>query len=114
MRYLVTTLLMLGPRLAILIWCIDPPRIILGFQRWPTPAHFALSQLIWPLVGAVFAPWATWVYLMVVAGGVTPMEWLACGIGLLIDVSLHTANFYPRLEAKAWRLRGGPGRTAEL
>ncbi len=96
MRYLVTTLLMLGPRLAILVWCADPGRIRLTFEGWPQPAALAFPPLVWPLAGAVLFPWTTWAYLMVVGEGVTGPEWLGLGLGLLIDVGAHAVNLYPR------------------
>ena len=49
-----TTLLLLGPRFAILIWWfIRPLYYNLVFNTW-----------VWPILGVIFLPWTTLMYLI--------------------------------------------------
>jgi len=92
---LVTTLLLVGPRLAILVWWfMDSARFNLAFRMWPQPLELAFPLWVWPLVGAVFVPWTTLVYLIVFPGGVVGQDWLWLGLGLLIDLSSHFGGGY--------------------
>lgn len=94
---LVTTLLLLGPRLAILVWwLVDSARVYLAFETWPHPLNLAFPQWVWPLAGAIFVPWTTLAYLVVFPGGVVGLDWLWLGLGLLIDVSAHSGGFRSR------------------
>ena len=57
---LVATLFALGPRAAILVWwLIEPVRMSAAFDT-----------AIWPLVGFLFLPWTTLMWLVVFPGGI--------------------------------------------
>lgn len=80
-----TALVLFGPRLAILVWwLINPARWALAF-----PASF-----IWPLLGFLFLPWTTIMYVIVFTGGVVGFDWIWLGLGLLVDISSYVGGGY--------------------
>lgn len=83
---LVTVLLLLGPRAATLVWWIlDPTRFNLAF-----------SSIIWPILGFLFLPWTTLMYLIVWGSGqgVQGFDWVWLGIALLIDIGTDAGGAY--------------------
>jgi hypothetical protein len=84
---LVTILLMLGPRIALLFWWfVDPARFKLAFNTNAWPLQLSIPYWVWPLIGGIFVPWTTLAYLYVFPGGIVGLDWLWLGIGLLIDL----------------------------
>lgn len=75
-----TALVLFGPRLAILIWWLVNP------VRW---AAAFTGSFIWPLLGFIFLPWTTIMYVIVFPRGVVGFDWIWLGLGLLIDISSH-------------------------
>lgn len=72
-------LVFLGPRVADVIWWLAQP------ARWS--ASFNGSWL-WPVVGIVFVPWATLMWVLVAPlGNPTGWDWLWIGLGLVADVA---------------------------
>ncbi len=71
-----TVLVFLGPRAGILIWWLVQP------ARW----NAAFQNLLWPILGFIFVPWTTMMYVLVVPGGVTGFDWVWLGLGLLADI----------------------------
>jgi hypothetical protein len=64
----ITSLFLLGPRFATLIWwLINPVRFSAAF-----------SSFIWPVLGIIFLPWTTLMYLIVwsPATGIYGLDWL--------------------------------------
>jgi hypothetical protein len=81
---LFTTLVLFGPRLGILIWwLIDPIRWNLAFQSF-----------LWALLGFLFLPWTTLMYVLVFPGGVTGFDWVWLVLGLFADISSYTGGAY--------------------
>jgi hypothetical protein len=81
-----TTLLLLGPRFAILVWwLINPARFNLAFDNW-----------ILPLLGAIFLPWTMIMYLIVFPGGIVGLDWLWLGLGLLGDIGWYLGGGFRR------------------
>jgi len=81
---LFTTLVFLGPRFGILVWwLIQPGRF-----------NAAFDTFIWPLLGALFLPWTTLMYLVVFAGGVTGFDWIWLGLGVLADIASYGGGAY--------------------
>ena len=81
---LFTTMVLFGPRLAILVWwLINPVRFSLAF-----------STFIWPLLGFLFLPWTTLMYLAVWSPvtGIIGFDWVLLGLGVLADISTHAAG----------------------
>ena len=91
---LVTALLLLGPRLALLVWWLmDAARFSLAFSTPPWPLQLAWPFWVWPLIGAIFVPWTTLVYLVEFPGGVVGLTWLWLGPGFSIDLGSHFGGY---------------------
>ena len=85
---LVTAMLLLGPRIALVIWWfMDTARFVLAFSPNAWPLQLPLPYWVWPLIGGIFVPWTTLAYLYVFPGGIVDLDWLWLGIGLLIDLT---------------------------
>lgn len=82
----ITALLLAGPRLAILVWWIYTPAYITTlFQNW-----------IWPLLGWVFLPWSTLMYMAVAGGGIVGFDWIILGLGVFADMSTYFGGYRER------------------
>ena len=79
-----TVLIFLGPRFANMIWWIANP------ARW----ELAFSSVLWPILGILFAPWTTLMYMLVFPGGVTGFDWLWIGLAVLGDVGMYAGGGY--------------------
>ena len=64
--------LLLGPRAAIFFWWLMEP------ARWA--ATFQSGFI--PVIGFLFLPWTTIIYVLVFPGGIDGLDWLWLGIGL--------------------------------
>jgi hypothetical protein len=80
-----TVLLFLGPRAAILIWyLVQPARWAMTFpQTW-----------VWPLLGSLFLPWLTLMYVIVAPGGIVGLDWLWLGLALAADILSYSGGGY--------------------
>ena len=73
-----------APRLAlILLWIFRPERI-----------ESAFDGLIVPLLGWVFVPIVTFVYVLIAPQGIQGLDWLWLGLALLADVGVWAAGGY--------------------
>lgn len=77
---LFTTLVFLGPRAGILVWWLLQP------ARWQA----AFQSALWPILGIIFVPWTTMMYVLVFPGGVTGLDWLWLGLGLFADIAWYS------------------------
>ncbi|MCZ6462198.1 MAG: hypothetical protein O6705_08200 [Actinobacteria bacterium] len=77
-------LVFIGPRAAILIWWL------IDIDRW----NAAFSNLIWPVIGFFFAPWTTLSWVIIAPGGVSGLDWVILGIGILADVASYSGSLY--------------------
>jgi hypothetical protein len=73
---LITSLFLLGPRAAILIWWLIEP------GRWAA----TFDTFVWPFLGFLFLPWTTLIYVAVFPFGIDGFDWLWLGFGLLFDL----------------------------
>lgn len=78
------TLLFLGPRAGILLWWLIEP------VRW----NAAFDTFLWPLLGFLFAPWTTLMYVIVSPLGVEGLDWLWIGLAVLADVASYAGGAY--------------------
>jgi hypothetical protein len=77
-----TILVFLGPRIAGPIWWIVQP------VRWQSAFSDFLTGgnlwWIWPVLGIIFLPWTTIMYVIVAPGGVEGWDWLWLGLMLAL------------------------------
>ena len=79
----ITSILMVGPRLGILVWWIfNPVYIDALFQTW-----------IWPLLGFIFLPWSTLGYMAVAPGGIIGFDWIILGLAVALDVFTYVGGY---------------------
>jgi hypothetical protein len=89
---MLTTLVMAGPRLAIIIWWL------FATSRF----NDAFNAIIWPILGIIFAPWTTLMYVILYKGGITGLDWLWMGLAILIDLGSYAGGGWGNRD----RLRG--------
>ena len=86
----VTSLFLLGPRFATLVWwLINPVRFNLAF-----------SSFIWPLLGLIFLPWTTLMYLIVWSPitGVSGFDWVWLALAVVADIASYGGGAYGNRE----------------
>lgn len=79
-----TVMVLLGPRLGIIVWGLAQP------ARW----DLAFSTFVWPLLGFVFLPWTTLMYVAVAPGGVTGFDWFGIVLAVVADLASYTGGAY--------------------
>jgi hypothetical protein len=74
-----------GPRLGILFWGIINP------GRWDS----AFDTFIWPLLGFLFLPWTTLMFVAVAPfGNVTGWDWFWLALAFLADLISYSGGGY--------------------
>jgi hypothetical protein len=81
---LVSTLVLFGPRLAILVWGLLQP------ARWEA----AFSTFVWPLIGFLVLPYTTLMYVAVAPLGVSGFDWFWLALGVVIDIASWSGSAY--------------------
>ena len=81
---LVTIFLLLGPRAGILVWWL------LDMRRW----SLTFPNFIIPLLGSIFLPWTTIVYVLVFPFGVSGLDWLWLVLAFLVDIGSLAGGGY--------------------
>jgi hypothetical protein len=81
---LAASLMVLGPRFGILLWWLLEP------VRWSA----AFDTFIVPLLGFLFLPWTTIMYVLVFAGGIDGFDWVWLGLGLAADIFSYAGGGY--------------------
>jgi hypothetical protein len=77
-------ILFLGPRLALLyIWL---------FQT--TTFNMAFDAIFWPIIGFLFLPWTTLMYIFIAPGGVIGWDWFWLGLMLMADIASYGGGAY--------------------
>jgi hypothetical protein len=79
-----TLLLFAGPRLANIAWWLIQP------VRW----NAAFGSVIWPILGIIFLPWTTLIYVIVAPGGVDLLGWIFIALGVFADIAMHGGGGY--------------------
>jgi len=87
---LVSSLFLLGPRAAIVVWYLIQP------LRWEA----TFSTFVWPLLGFLFLPWTTLAYVVVAPGGVVGADWILLLLGVLVDIAGYAGGYGNRGRAR--------------
>jgi hypothetical protein len=83
---------LLGPRVAIIVWGLAQP------ARW----DLAFSTFVWPLLGFVFLPWTTLMYVAVAPNDVTGLDWFWMVLAVVVDLASYSGGAYGNRD----RIRG--------
>ena len=81
---LFTTLVLLGPRVGILLWWV--------FQ--PIRFSAAFNTIIWPILGIIFLPWTTLMYVGLFPGGIIGFDWVWIGLAFMADIASYGGGAY--------------------
>ena len=79
-----TTLVLLGPRVAGIFWWIARPLI------WQS----AFGSWIWPVLGLIFLPWTTLMYVLVAPAGLIGFDWVWLTLAVVGDVATYGGGAY--------------------
>jgi hypothetical protein len=65
------------------------------------------NNWFWPLLGLIFLPWTTLIFILVAApvGNVTFWGWIMVALGFLIDISNHAQSYANRNQAQMFYAR---------
>ena len=87
---------LVSPRLGIIFLWAFTNYVSRSFDTW-----------IWPLLGLIFLPWTTLLYILVAApaGGITFWGWLFVALGLLMDIGSHLNSYGSRGQAQMYYQR---------
>ena len=78
-------ILLLGPRIGILFWWIAEP------GRWDA----AFTTVIWPLLGFVFMPWTTLMFVAVAPfGNIAGWDWMWLAFAAFADIASWSGGGY--------------------
>ena len=81
-----TALLLAGPRLGILVWYIISPVYVNG----------AFDSFFWGLLGWIFLPWTTLMYIAIYPGGIVGFDWILLGLGVFADMASYFGGYRNR------------------
>jgi len=90
---ILTALVLAGPRLAILIWWLINP------LRW----QVTFTSFIWPLLGFIFLPFTTLMYVLVAPGGVVGFDWVWLVLAVIIDLGSYGGGAYGNRERLGYK-----------
>jgi hypothetical protein len=79
---LFVTVLAGAPRLAFLLWWL--------FQ--PVRINATFHTFVWPLLGVLFLPWTTLMYVLVFPGGIVGFDWVWLGLAFAVDIATYTGG----------------------
>jgi hypothetical protein len=69
-------MLLLGPRAA----------LILAYFAWPARWELVYEAWLWPVLGFLFLPWTTLMYLFVAPGGLNAFDYFWLALAVLLDL----------------------------
>jgi hypothetical protein len=81
-----TALMLFGPRLAILVWYIYRPIYV----------NAAFGSFIWGLLGWLFLPWTSLMYIAIYPGGIIGFDWIFLGLGVFADMAGYFGGYRNR------------------
>ncbi len=73
----------IGPRIAVIFVWIFGSRVDAAFSSW-----------VWPLLGILFLPWTTLMYILAWGplNGVSGWGWVLVGIGVFLDLATYSSR----------------------
>ena len=81
---LLATLMVVGARgVLFLVWLFQPVRFNAAFEGF--------SFLV-PLLGFLFLPWTTLMYVLVAPGGVDTVDFIGLALALVLDIGSYAAG----------------------
>jgi hypothetical protein len=83
---LFATILAGAPRLALVFWWI--------FQ--PVRLNATFPNFIWRLLGILFIPWTTLMYVIVFPSGINGFDWVWLGLAVAIDIGSYGGGYRAR------------------
>ena len=87
---LFASMVLIGPRFAILVWWI------IDNARWQA----AFDSFFVPFIGFIFVPWTTLMYVAVFPDGLNWFDWIILGLGILADFFSWTSGGW---SGRRWR-----------
>lgn len=79
-----TVLVLLGPRIAAIVWWLF----------WPAKWNLAFGSILWPILGIIFLPWTTLMYVILVPWTGNFWEWLFMILAVLADLASYGGGGY--------------------
>jgi hypothetical protein len=83
------SLVLLGPRFFGALWWLFQP------LRWQEAFNNLFGGglwWLWAILGIVFIPWTTIMFIIVAPGGVEGWDWLWLGLGLFADIASYSGG----------------------
>jgi hypothetical protein len=71
-----------APRFAFVLWWLFQPGRI----------NATFSTIFWPILGVLFMPWTTLMYVFVYPGGFSTFDWILLGCAVLVDLATYAGN----------------------
>ena len=78
----------------LLLGALGPRFGILAMWLFGNRVDFAFGSGVWPFLGLLFAPWTTFMYLLMWSpgNGVSGAEWIIVGLGVALDIATYAAK----------------------
>lgn len=86
------SLLFFGPRLAFLVYWL--------FPAGQVKINLAFNTFFWPLLGLIFVPWTTLMYVIIFP--IVSWDWLWLGLALLADIAGYAGGAYNRKQVPGY------------
>ena len=87
------SLFALGPRFAFLVYWLFRPAYV----------QQVFNSFIWPLLGLIFLPWTTLMYVLVYgANGIVGFDWVWLGLALAGDIAAYAGGVYKRKDVPGY------------
>ncbi|MEA1903731.1 MAG: hypothetical protein U9N56_09420 [Actinomycetota bacterium] len=83
---LFASMVLIGPRAAILVWWL------IDSARWEA----AFANFFWAFAGFFVAPWTTLAWTLVAHNGATGFDWFWLGFGILADLGSWGSGAWSR------------------
>lgn len=77
-------LILCGPRFLNFLWWLFRPGVY----------NLAFPNIFIGILGVIFLPWTTLMYVLSFGGGITGIEWLFIGIGFFADLASYGSSGY--------------------